>query len=90
MALGKIRLRLHYEGCYGKPGSMHEDRSFKRIKAGQTITARFAAVGPKLGHEELVTHLAAEGMRPGCRRYRWQASIPAATCADGDADRASH
>lgn len=47
--LGKTTLRLHYEGCYGKPGSMHEDRSFKRIKAGQTVTAHFPAVGRRAG-----------------------------------------
>lgn len=49
VSLGPTTLRLHYEGCYGKPGSMHEDRRFKRIKAGQTVTARFPAIGMRAG-----------------------------------------
>ncbi len=36
-----LQLTLHYEGCYGKPGTDARDERWPRIDVGQAVTARW-------------------------------------------------
>jgi hypothetical protein len=42
--LEKVRLRMHYEGCYGKPGSEMLGHDAGTVPAGGKVTARFPVI----------------------------------------------
>jgi hypothetical protein len=40
--LVEVGLTVHYEGCYGKPGSMHRSSTAKPLPVGETMIERFS------------------------------------------------
>jgi hypothetical protein len=42
--LTDLALTMHYEGCYGKPGTTAETRRFPRVRAGAEVRASFPAL----------------------------------------------
>lgn len=42
-ALTDVRLRLHYEGCYGKPGATQKESKSRTLKPGETLEHEFPA-----------------------------------------------
>jgi hypothetical protein len=63
-ALAQVQLELHYEGCYGKPGSTADVSEAITLEPGQTLTERFgvfaeqAHAGPRKGGPSAHQHLA--------------------------------
>jgi hypothetical protein len=63
-ALAQVQLELHYEGCYGKPGSTSRASKAHTLEPGQTLTDRFgvfveqAHAGPRKGGPSARQHLA--------------------------------
>ncbi|MFV8755800.1 hypothetical protein ACNOYE_35055 [Nannocystaceae bacterium ST9] len=47
-ALAEFGMTLHYEGCYGKPGSTQQSREAKPLAVGERRVERFAIVDEKL------------------------------------------
>lgn len=43
-ALAQVELELHYEGCYGKPGSTSRTSEAQTLEPGQTLTHRFVVI----------------------------------------------
>lgn len=64
-ALTGVRLRMHYEGCYGKPGTTSRESEPVELAPGQTITHRFPQIaehdhtGPRKGGPTAHEHIAA-------------------------------
>lgn len=42
--LKEITVKAHYEGCYGKPGAIHQEKSFSSVAVNQTVLARFPVI----------------------------------------------
>jgi hypothetical protein len=64
-ALAEFGATVHYEGCYGKPGSMHRSSETKPLAVGETRIERFATVaeeepppGERKGGPSARVHLA--------------------------------
>jgi hypothetical protein len=62
-ALKDVTLRMHYEGCYGKPGTRAKDQTFATVAPGKAVKASFPKlVGPDGGGP---TGVRGRGGRPG-------------------------
>jgi hypothetical protein len=42
--LKDITVKAHYEGCYGKPGAAHQEKTFSLVSMNQTVVARFPII----------------------------------------------
>ncbi|MBW2701460.1 MAG: hypothetical protein JRF33_11645 [Deltaproteobacteria bacterium] len=58
LALSDVELLMHYEGCYGKPGTMVQSKSFANLLTGKTVGAEFpvhlrreSGKNPRPGHD---------------------------------------
>jgi hypothetical protein len=45
--LRDVTLTLHYEGCYGKPGTSAESRKLSTVRAGQEVTVSWPLVAKR-------------------------------------------